>query len=200
MLTPVGASFKCEPRRDFLRANDGWFRPVSTQTGPDGNLWVMDWCDKYPCYQNAKANPEGVDRARGRIWRVVYPGATTAQAHAPRPNGEKEAPTPANTVASVTDTVASVTDTVASVTDTVASVTDTVASATDTVASATDTVASVADTVASVTDTVASVTDTVASTTDTVASGTPNGRFVAARKAPAPQQGHSRPDKDMDLA
>lgn len=74
VLTPVGATFKCEPRRDFLRANDGWFRPVSTQTGPDGFLWVMDWCDKYPCYQNAKANPEGVDRARGRIWRVVVTG------------------------------------------------------------------------------------------------------------------------------
>ena len=71
VLTPVGATFKCEPRRDFLRANDGWFRPVSTQTGPDGFLWIMDWCDKYPCYQNAKANPEGVDRERGRIWRVV---------------------------------------------------------------------------------------------------------------------------------
>lgn len=73
-VTPVGASFKAEPVRDFLRANDGWFRPVSTQTGPDGNLWIMDWCDKYPCYQNAKANPEGVDRARGRVWRVVYVG------------------------------------------------------------------------------------------------------------------------------
>ena len=71
ILTPVGATFKCEPRRDFLRANDGWFRPVSTQTGPDGFLWIMDWCDKYPCYQNAKANPEGVDRQYGRIWRVV---------------------------------------------------------------------------------------------------------------------------------
>jgi putative heme-binding domain-containing protein len=74
VLTPVGSTFKCEPRRDFLRANNGWFRPVSTRTGPDGNLWVMDWCDKYPCYQNAKANPEGVDRERGRIWRVVYAG------------------------------------------------------------------------------------------------------------------------------
>ena len=74
VLTPVGATFKCEPRRDFLRANNGWFRPVSTQTGPDGFLWIMDWCDKYPCYQNAKANPEGVDRERGRIWRVVHNG------------------------------------------------------------------------------------------------------------------------------
>jgi putative membrane-bound dehydrogenase-like protein len=54
-LEPAGATFKARPARDFLRANDGWFRPVSIQTGPDGFLWVMDWCDKYPCYQNAKA-------------------------------------------------------------------------------------------------------------------------------------------------
>lgn len=83
ILTPVGATFKCEPRRDFLRANDGWFRPVSTQTGPDGFLWIMDWCDKYPCYQNAKANPEGVDRERGRIWRVVLNAPSTREAKIP---------------------------------------------------------------------------------------------------------------------
>jgi putative membrane-bound dehydrogenase-like protein len=73
-LEPSGATFKAKPIRDFLRAEDGWFRPVSIQTGPDGFLWVMDWCDKYPCYQNAQANPEGVDREKGRIWRVCYTG------------------------------------------------------------------------------------------------------------------------------
>ena len=73
-LEPAGAGFKARPVRDFLRANDGWFRPVSIQTGPDGVLWVMDWCDKYPCYQNAQANPAGVDREKGRIWRVCYTG------------------------------------------------------------------------------------------------------------------------------
>ncbi|RYD33009.1 MAG: c-type cytochrome, partial [Verrucomicrobiaceae bacterium] len=71
-MDPAGAAFKARPIRDFLRANNGWFRPVSIQTGPDGFLWVMDWCDKYPCYQNAQANPEGVDREKGRIWRVVH--------------------------------------------------------------------------------------------------------------------------------
>ncbi len=74
-LTPEGATYKAAPVRDFLRAEDGWFRPVSIQTGPDGFLWVMDWCDKYPCYQNAQANPEGVDRERGRIWRICYKGS-----------------------------------------------------------------------------------------------------------------------------
>src|SRR6185436_20361257 len=60
----------------FLASDDRWFRPVSVQTGPDGAMWVMDWYDKYPCYQNAEADPEGVDRERGRIWRVVYTGKT----------------------------------------------------------------------------------------------------------------------------
>src|SRR4029079_19101210 len=73
-LTPVGSSFKASFMKDLIRANDGWFRPVSTQVGPDGALWVMDWYDKYPCYQNANADPEGVDREHGRIWRVVYTG------------------------------------------------------------------------------------------------------------------------------
>lgn len=86
-LTPVGATFKAEPVRDFLRANDGWFRPVSTQTGPDGFLWVMDWCDKYPCYQNAKANPEGVDRDRGRIWRVTSTAVPDSAGKGSAPKG-----------------------------------------------------------------------------------------------------------------
>ena len=79
-MDPVGATFKARPVRDFLRANNGWFRPVSIQTGPDGFLWVMDWCDKYPCYQNAQANPTGVDREKGRIWRVCYEGNPAGQA------------------------------------------------------------------------------------------------------------------------
>ncbi len=75
-LTPNGSSFRASFQQDFVRANDGWFMPVSTQVGPDGAVWIMDWYDKYPCYQNANADPEGVDRELGRIWRVVYTGKT----------------------------------------------------------------------------------------------------------------------------
>jgi len=70
-LTPSGSSFKATAEKDFLTTSDGWFRPISEQVGPDGALWIGDWYDKYPCYQNAQADPEGVDRERGRIWRVV---------------------------------------------------------------------------------------------------------------------------------
>ncbi|MFN0067886.1 MAG: PVC-type heme-binding CxxCH protein, partial [Limisphaerales bacterium] len=76
-LTPRGSSYvasRWNESGDFLTTPDGWFMPVSIQTGPDGAVWVMDWYDKYPCYQNANADPAGVDREHGRIWRVVWTG------------------------------------------------------------------------------------------------------------------------------
>lgn len=85
-LTPNGSSFKASFIRDFVRANDGWFMPVSTQVGPDGAVWIMDWYDKYPCYQNAQADPDGVDREHGRIWRVVYTGDKPASPSRPQPD------------------------------------------------------------------------------------------------------------------
>jgi len=69
-----GSSFIASFDKDFVRSEDGWFRPVAQHVGPDGALWIMDWYDKYPCYQNARADPEGVDRTHGRIWRAVYVG------------------------------------------------------------------------------------------------------------------------------
>ena len=99
-LTPVGSTYRAEretkllgPRQGdyqmgggtFLACDDHWFRPVSVQTGPDGAMWVMDWSDKYPCYQNAQADPEGVDRELGRIWRVVWVGDEKGKAVASRP-------------------------------------------------------------------------------------------------------------------
>ncbi len=86
-LDPRGSTFAASFVRDFVRANDGWFMPVSTQVGPDGAVWIMDWYDRYPCYQNANADPAGVDRERGRIWRVVWTGDQPGKAVASRPAG-----------------------------------------------------------------------------------------------------------------
>ena len=89
-LTPTGSSFKASFVRDFVRANDGWFMPVSTQTGPDDCLWIMDWYDRYPCYQNANADPEGVDRERGRIWRLVHVGKDARRRVPSRPETQMD--------------------------------------------------------------------------------------------------------------
>jgi putative membrane-bound dehydrogenase-like protein len=85
-LAQDGSSFKALAEKDFLTTPDEWFRPVSVQVGPEGALWVADWYDKYPCYQNAQADPEGVDRQYGRIWRVVYTGKNAGAKVASRPD------------------------------------------------------------------------------------------------------------------
>ena len=92
-LTPKGSSFVASPwteSGDFMTTKDGWFMPVSTQTGPDGAVWVMDWYDRYPCYQNANADPAGVDRERGRIWRVVWTGDDAAKPVPSRPSRDMD--------------------------------------------------------------------------------------------------------------
>ena len=46
--------------------------PVVQKTGPDGCLYVLDWYDRYHCYQDARRDPEGIDRLKGRLYRVRY--------------------------------------------------------------------------------------------------------------------------------
>jgi putative membrane-bound dehydrogenase-like protein len=74
VLERQGAGYFARPREDILQANDVWFMPVSQKVGPDGNLYILDWYDRYHCYQDANRDPEGVDRAHGRLWRLRHEG------------------------------------------------------------------------------------------------------------------------------
>lgn len=67
-----GSTYAGKPKPDFLSANDAWFMPVEQMTGPDGSLYVLDWYDRYHCYQDAGRDPNGIDRLRGRLYRVRY--------------------------------------------------------------------------------------------------------------------------------
>ena len=71
-LTRNGATYTQHNAPDFIQANDAWFMPVSQKIGPDGCLYIMDWYDKYHCYQDAGRDPQGVDRIKGRIYRISY--------------------------------------------------------------------------------------------------------------------------------
>jgi putative membrane-bound dehydrogenase-like protein len=63
---------------DFLTANDAWFMPVVQKTGPDGCLYILDWYDRYHCYQDANRDPAGIDRLKGRLYRVRYQGDSSS--------------------------------------------------------------------------------------------------------------------------
>ncbi|GIW94391.1 MAG: hypothetical protein KatS3mg110_2432 [Pirellulaceae bacterium] len=66
-LEPLGSSFIARHEPDVLRIDDPWFRGVDLQLGPDGAVWIADWCDVGECHEN-----DGVHRNSGRIFRVWY--------------------------------------------------------------------------------------------------------------------------------
>ena len=74
-----GSTYKGFGEDDFLTANDAWFMPVVQKTGPDGCLYILDWYDRYHCYQDANRDPAGIDRLKGRLYRVRYNGKDMAQ-------------------------------------------------------------------------------------------------------------------------
>lgn len=80
VLQRAGSTYFATPDPDFLSANDAWFMPVAQKTGPDGCLYVLDWYDRYHCYQDANRDPEGIDRAKGRLYRVRYENTPRAPA------------------------------------------------------------------------------------------------------------------------
>jgi putative membrane-bound dehydrogenase-like protein len=67
--TPSG--YKGVRRKDFLFANDPWFRGICVKVGPDGGLYVSDWCDTGECH-----NYDVADTTNGRIYRTIYKSAT----------------------------------------------------------------------------------------------------------------------------
>ncbi|GAC1469543.1 MAG: c-type cytochrome [Isosphaeraceae bacterium] len=71
-LQRQGSTYRATAEPDFLTAHDAWFMPVAQKTGPDGSLYILDWYDRYHCYQDANRDPEGIDRLKGRLYRVRY--------------------------------------------------------------------------------------------------------------------------------
>ncbi|HEX3146756.1 MAG TPA: PVC-type heme-binding CxxCH protein [Gemmataceae bacterium] len=67
LLKRSGSGYKSERAKDFLFANDPWFRGIAVHAGPDGGVYVSDWCDTGECH-----NYDKVDLTNGRIHKVVY--------------------------------------------------------------------------------------------------------------------------------
>lgn len=74
-----GSTYIARGEPDLLTANDVWFMPVALKVGPDGCLYVLDWYDRYHCSQDAARDPEGVDRLKGRLYRLRYGNAPRAK-------------------------------------------------------------------------------------------------------------------------
>jgi putative membrane-bound dehydrogenase-like protein len=65
-LEPHGSGYVAKHEADFLFANDSWFRGLAVKQGPDGSIYMTDWCDTGECHDYVD-----VDRLHGRIYKLT---------------------------------------------------------------------------------------------------------------------------------
>ncbi len=68
-LARKGSGFVATHRPDFILANDPWFKGVSVNYGPSGEVYFLDWSDTGECHDY-----DITDRDHARIYRVAYKG------------------------------------------------------------------------------------------------------------------------------
>jgi len=62
-----GSGYVIKHGKDFLFANQQWFRGVNLIYGPDGGVYLSDWTDLGECHDH-----DGVHRTSGRIYKITY--------------------------------------------------------------------------------------------------------------------------------
>ena len=67
VIEPKGSGVVAKHAKDFLRANDPWFRGLDLQYGPDGGVYVTDWTDTGECHDY-----DHCDMTNGRIYKITY--------------------------------------------------------------------------------------------------------------------------------
>ncbi len=67
ILERTDAGYAIRHGRDFLFANDPWFRGLAITYGPDGGVYFSDWTDTGECHNHIVA-----EKGNGRIFKVTY--------------------------------------------------------------------------------------------------------------------------------
>jgi putative membrane-bound dehydrogenase-like protein len=75
-LVRQGSGYTAVHNPDFLSIGTPWFRGTALVYGPDGGVYVSDWCDLGECHDH-----DGIHRTSGRIYKVTHgqPPAPTIQ-------------------------------------------------------------------------------------------------------------------------
>ncbi len=66
---PSGSGFIGRHAPDFLKANDRGSQILDFRSGPDGNVWMIDWYDLQQCHRK---DASVHDKNKGRIFKVTY--------------------------------------------------------------------------------------------------------------------------------
>jgi len=65
LLIRQGTGYVGKHAPDLLHSDNLWFRGIDLAYGPDGGVFIADWCDFGECHDN-----DGVHRSSGRIYKV----------------------------------------------------------------------------------------------------------------------------------
>ena len=69
-----GSGFVGKEVEPIVSCEDGNFRPVDCQIGPDGALYIVDWHNALIGHLQHNLRDPSRDHSHGRIWRVTYKG------------------------------------------------------------------------------------------------------------------------------
>jgi len=75
-VLPDTSSFKTEDSDAIALSTSRWFRPVDTKVGPDGAVYIADWCDIRLSHLSPRDN---WDKSSGRIYRLKAKDAQPAK-------------------------------------------------------------------------------------------------------------------------
>lgn len=93
-MIPDGSTFRTKDIGRPVASSDKWFRPVMITDGPDGCLYIADWCDKQVSHLR---NQQGhMDKEHGRIWRVRMANNLKPARYLPTPVARPSRPSAEN--------------------------------------------------------------------------------------------------------
>jgi len=81
-----GSSWKASFGGPLLESDDSTFRPIDCLTGPDGALYVVDWCDPRASHVDPVDN---WDKSNGRVYRVALRSSRGDEAHSEQPGATR---------------------------------------------------------------------------------------------------------------
>ena len=67
ILERHGSGYVAHHGKDFLLANDPWFRGLALQYGPDGGVFVTDWRDTGECHNYDQRGPQQRPHLQGHL-------------------------------------------------------------------------------------------------------------------------------------
>ncbi|MCP4095342.1 MAG: azurin [Planctomycetaceae bacterium] len=78
-MAEEGSGFFATETEPLLQCEDGNFRPVDIQFGPDGALYIVDWHNALIGHLQHNLREPNRDHSHGRIWRISYKGRPLVQ-------------------------------------------------------------------------------------------------------------------------